>query len=129
MFSLGGAHRYFLYLEATDWMLNNALNCVTYMINFINSNERFLDKEGRFYELPWNVQSSAYIKKNMSSEESDNIKNVSLSLITVQPSPVASDYTIDETFKGIKFFHCILLVRIGLVDYFNADTCQENACF
>ena len=41
-----------LFPEAPEWMKNNAMSCLVWTINVINSNKHLIPKEELFYELP-----------------------------------------------------------------------------
>ena len=78
-----------LIFEAPKWMLDNALQCIVWMINVINSNQQELSKEDRFYELPYNVKANAMIKPRFSEAERRKIETFNpfnVEIKNLQPS-------------------------------------------
>ena len=76
--------------DAPQWIEENAMRCLIWMANLINSNIGFVEKEERFYELPWDVESSAFIKSSKSHQLAAEIKNASLIVTKITPTPEIS---------------------------------------
>ena len=78
-------------MDAPQWMRENAMECIVWMLNVINSNLHHLTEEERFYELPHNVKSNARIKSRVSIDEILKIKRFELSSVTIAPSLTIDD--------------------------------------
>ena len=72
--------------EAPDWMRSNAMDCLTWAINEINSHIDLLDPEERFYELPREVSAAAFIKDGVPQDEIAKIKAASIADLDIVPS-------------------------------------------
>ena len=72
--------------EAPEWMRKNAMSCLVWTINQINSHADLLDPEERFYELPFNVSASAFVVENVPAEEIEKIKSASIVDLDIVPS-------------------------------------------
>ena len=72
--------------EAPEWMRENAMSCVVWAINLINSHTDLLDPTENFYFLPRNVSAGAFIDDGVPSEEIAKIKATCLSSMELVPS-------------------------------------------
>ena len=70
--------------EAPEWMRKNAMSCLVWTINQINSHADLLDPEEQFYELPFNV--STFVVENVPAEEIEKIKSASIVDLEIVPS-------------------------------------------
>ena len=55
--------------EAPDWIRENAMHCLTYLINMINANLNVIDESELSYTLPVNVKSKKTLPKESVDEE------------------------------------------------------------
>ena len=73
--------------DAPQWIENNAMRCLLWMANFINSNIRLIEKEERFYELPRNVDSKAFSRDSDADASIDKMKNATLFTPIITSTP------------------------------------------
>ena len=97
--------------EAPEWMRRNAMGCLTWAINQINSHTDLLDPEERFYELPNDVSASAFIEDGVPREEIAKIKAATIKDLDIVPSRKATDCKYNcFVFYLFFFFFCFLLI-------------------
>ena len=87
-------------MDAPDWIQANAMKCLVWMINVLNSNKHRISKEERFYELPTHISANARSQKKISGEVLEEIKSFKPDRPIVAPSTVVlDDNIVDEEFK------------------------------
>ena len=87
--------------EAPMWIQNNAMHCIAWMAGVINSNEKKLENEERFYERPRNVRASALLKNAVSTKDLNLMLNSTILAKELTPAPENDEQTMHSCFaKG-----------------------------
>lgn len=76
--------------EAPRWIKENAMRCIVWIANVINSNLNEIEPEERFYELDTNIKGKAIVRCSVTSKEIDAMKNSTLLSTVITPSPPSS---------------------------------------
>ena len=85
--------------EAPRWIRENAMRCIVWMVNVINSNLNEIEMEERFYELDRNVEGRALVRRSVTQKEMLAMKNSTLLATVITPSP-PSNSEIHPCFAG-----------------------------
>ena len=70
-----------------------------WLATFINAHIELVEREERFYELPDDVSSNAYIKRTVPSKVVESMKNTSLLVPTITPSPEFDNEQLHSCFR------------------------------
>ena len=85
--------------EAPRWIRENAMRCIVWMANVINSNLNEIEIEESFYELDRNVEGRALVRRSVTQKEMLAMKNSTLLATVITPSP-PSNCEIHPCFAG-----------------------------
>ena len=86
-------------VEAPEWMKENCMNCITWMMNYLNRNQDIIPTDERFYELSVDVLSlKSRLEEKIPIGELDQIISCSLQDVVVTRSKLV-DNTSCELFK------------------------------
>lgn len=88
-------------MDAPEWIKNNSMQCLVWIVNVLNSNKHRISKEERFYELPITTSANARSRKRINGETLEEIKSFKASRPVIAPVP-SSDNTMDKEFEIIK---------------------------
>ncbi|XP_066918164.1 uncharacterized protein [Clytia hemisphaerica] len=84
---------------APGWIKDNAMNCLTYIMNLVNNNIEMIDKDDLSYTLPVNVKcESTVLKENLDQKQLEGIQTC---LIDQDKSVGLAESPID----GLEIFH------------------------
>ena len=85
--------------EAPQWIEDHAIRCLLWLATFINAHIELVEREERFYELPVDISSNAYIKRTVPSKVVESMKNTSLLVPTITPSPEFDNEQLHSCFR------------------------------
>lgn len=88
--------------EAPQWMKQHAMDCLIWMVNVINSNEKQLESDERFYELPFNVKAETRPETSMiGTHDIQNMKKFKVWCPVITPSPAVNDAELHKNFAHV----------------------------
>ena len=85
--------------DAPNWIEENAMRCLLWLATLINTHIDLVEREERFYELPVGTSAEAYIKRSVPTDIIESMKNTSLLVPTITPSPEFDNELLHSCFR------------------------------
>ena len=87
--------------DAPKWIEENAMSCLVYILNEINSNVQVLPENERFYERPYDQNANAYGATSIPREDLEKLKKFDFQLTDTQDYALEVDQGLNSAFTDI----------------------------